>query len=518
MRYAGLLDNSKLNTLLDNGHIVPQKGPQRAFYDSIADLTFFGGSAGGGKTHAILQDFTRYMDIPRARGVAFRRTTPEITVGGGMWEASRELYLRPEINAEPKESRLTWIFPSGARIKFSHLEHEKDVYSWQGSELAIIYLDELTHFTYRQFWYLLSRNRSTSGIRPCIKATMNPDPQSWVAGFISWWINPDTGYVIPERAGKLRYMYRLNDRPVWGDTPEALKKAYPYLAESEPLSVTFIPSRLEDNQILMAKDPGYKSRLFAMSKVDRERLYSGNWKIREGSGNYFQSKWFPIIKREQLPKGLLKIRFWDLAGTGPKEDKEAKENYDGEQACTASVLLSLDARTGMFYMEHITNDMLEVRDVEEKMMKIVGLDGPQVTVGVPQDPGQAGKAQILYLRQKFSGYHFYSIIETGSKEGRAKPVSARAENGQITVVEGHWNEEFFTQAENFPKGRKDIIDALSGAITYYIEQRLVAMSDFISKAAPVDKQSEEERLLEEGKYTKGVAIEEEQGSASHSKW
>ena len=39
-----------------------------------------------------------------------------------------------------------------------------------------------------------------------------------------------------------------------------------------------------------------------------------------------------------MPQDLIRIRFWDLAGTGPKETKEAKENYDGEQACTASVL------------------------------------------------------------------------------------------------------------------------------------------------------------------------------------
>ena len=201
--------------------------------------------------------------------------------------------------------------------------------------------------------------------------------------------------------------------------------------------------------------------------------------FREEAGEYFKAAWFDTVKAKDVPQDLIRIRFWDLAGTGPKETKEAKENYDGEQACTASVLLSLDASSGMFYMEHITNDMIEAKDVEKRMREIITLDGPQVTVGMPQDPGQAGKFQIEYYRQKFSGYHFYSCIESGTKEGRAKPVSARAERRLIKLVEGHWNEEFITQAENFPSGRKDIIDALSGAFSYFIESKLVNLDEFV---------------------------------------
>ena len=184
-----------------------------------------------------------------------------------------------------------------------------------------------------------------------------------------------------------------------------------------------------------------------------------------------------------------------MGSAGHKETKEAKENYDGEQACTASVLLSLDANTGMFYMEHITNDLIEAKEVEKRLREIITMDGPQVTVGMPQDPGQAGKFQIEYYRQKFSGYHFYSCIESGTKEGRAKPVSARAERRLIKLVEGHWNEEFITQAENFPSGRKDIIDALSGAVSYYIENNLITLDEFLDPI-PQGEQTQIERAKE----------------------
>ena len=427
--------------------------------------------------------------------------------------------MLPTIGAEPKEGSHTWVFPSGAKLQFTHLEHEKDRLRYQGTELAVIYFDELSHFTFRQFWYLLSRNRSTSGIKPYIRATMNPDPKSWVAKFIAWWINPDTGYAIPERAGVLRWMYRLDNRPVWGDSVEQLKDEYPYLAALEPLSVTFIPSYLEDNKILMEKDPSYKAKLFALNRVDRERLYRGNWKIREGAGEYFKADWFKTVKRQDVPNDLVRIRFWDLAGTGPKEAKEAKENYDGEQACTASVLLSLDVNAGLFYMEHITNDMIDAKDVEKRLREVVTVDGPYITVGMPQDPGQAGKFQIEYYRQKFSGYHFYSCIESGTKEGRAKPVSARAERGLIKIVEGPWNEEFITQAENFPDGRKDIIDALSGAFSYFIENNLVTMDEFLT-AIPQGPQTDIERAAEvREQYTANPITEKiNPAGGEHGNW
>ena len=81
--------------------------------------------------------------------------------------------------ARPREAQLEWIFPGGAKIKFAHLEYDSTVLDWQGSALAFIGYDELTHFTEKQFFYMLSRNRSTSGVRPYIRGTTNPDPDSW---------------------------------------------------------------------------------------------------------------------------------------------------------------------------------------------------------------------------------------------------------------------------------------------------------------------------------------------------
>jgi hypothetical protein len=123
-----------------------------------------------------------------------------ITNEGGLWDESNKIY--PLLSAKQKETDHSWTFPAETVISFSHLQHEKNVLDWQGAQICFIGFDELTHFTERQFFYMLSRNRSTCGVKPYIRATTNPDADSWVAEFISWWIDQETGLPIMERAGK----------------------------------------------------------------------------------------------------------------------------------------------------------------------------------------------------------------------------------------------------------------------------------------------------------------------------
>lgn len=451
--------------------IGPQPGPQTELLACGADIAFYGGAAGGGKTFGMLLDYLHHYDNPMANSTFFRRTTPEIKAPGGPWENAVELYSN--FGAKPTGSTL--IFPSGSSMKFSHLENENDKYKHQGDQIAIIYFDELSHFTFTQFWYLVSRNRSRSNIIPYIRASTNPSPDSWIADFISWWINPDTGIAVPERSGVVRYFYQFNDEFYWDDDPKKLEKKFPDLAKAAPpLSATFISSLLEDNKILMEKDPAYKAKLLSLRRVDKERLLYGNWKVREDSGGYFKREYFETIEKEELPTDRLRVRFWDRAGTSAKEISENKAKGI-TQARTASVLLSFSMQTQMFYIEHITNDLLSPKQVVEKMTTIIESDGPYITVGLSQDPGQAGKFELDFYKERFGNYHVWDTKETGSKESRAKPASAQAEKHRIKLVRDHWNEEFIRQAENFPEGLKDIIDALSGAFAYFVENKMASL-------------------------------------------
>src|SRR4051812_4845056 len=201
--------------------VAPQPGPQTAFLASRADIAIYGGAAGGGKSWALLLEPLRHVGVADFGAVFFRRSTVQIRNEGGLWDESAKLY--PHVGARAREQALEWRFPSGASVSFGHLEHERNVYDWQGSQISLIGFDELTHFSARQFFYMLSRNRSMCGVRPYVRATCNPDADSWVAKLIGWWIDQETGLPIPERSGVLRWFARVGEELVWADRPEEIE-------------------------------------------------------------------------------------------------------------------------------------------------------------------------------------------------------------------------------------------------------------------------------------------------------
>src|SRR5262245_2745167 len=102
--------------------IRPQPGPQEAFLASSADITIYGGGAGGGKTFGLLREPLRHIRNAQFGAVVFRRTSPQIRNKGGLWDESQKLY--PLLGAESRESVLDWRFPSAATVKFSHLQYD----------------------------------------------------------------------------------------------------------------------------------------------------------------------------------------------------------------------------------------------------------------------------------------------------------------------------------------------------------------------------------------------------------
>lgn len=432
---------------------------------SPADIAIYGGAAGGGKSFALLLEPLRHIDNPGFGAVFFRRTTVQIRNEGGLWDESVKLYA--ETGATPKEFTLTWRFPSGATISFAHMEHEKNKFNWQGAQIPLLCFDELTHFSESQFFYMLSRNRSMCGVRPYVRATCNPDPDSWVAKFISWWIDQETGYPIPERAGKLRYFVRVGDTMIWADHPRELAKYK--MPDGMPIpakSVTFIPALLTDNKALMMKDPGYMANLLSLSTVERERLLGGNWKIRR-SGGFFDRTWFPIF--ETVPGRLKKVvRGWDLAGTEEEENAGA--------AFTAGVCIG-ELEDGRYIVLDVRRDRLSPLGVERLVGATAQRDkntyGALVTGSIPQDPGQSGKFQAGYLIKKLAGLSYRASPESGDKGTRALPLVAQAEVGNILILEAPWNEAYLAELEAFPQGKyKDQVDASSRALMELTRARL----------------------------------------------
>jgi predicted phage terminase large subunit-like protein len=445
--------------------IGPQAGRQTMFLSTPADIAIYGGAAGGGKSYALLLEPLRHVHNAGFRAIFFRRTSPELRSEGGLWDTSRALYAAAR--AKPREAQLDWTFASGARIKFSHLEHETDKNAHAGSQYAFLGFDEVNMFTEGQFWFLLSRNRSACGVRPYVRATCNPDPTSWVAGFISWWIDQETGLAINERIGVLRWFIRFGSEFLWGETRAdvvalAVEKGMPAeSAEKAPLSLTFIAARLTDNPLLLQRDPGYEAKLMALSLVDRERLLSGNWLIREAAGNIFKERWFRIVD-ERAPANATRVRYWDLAAS---EDNRSDE--------TAGALIAMHG--GRFWIEDVVAVRERPHGVESLVRRTAEADGKGVTVWIEQEAiGSVGEHLLdHYKRNVLAGWAVYggSVRGKGNKTERAKPCSAAAEAGNISMLRGPWNKKALSQLEAFPtKGmHDDIVDAIAGAFSRVAE-------------------------------------------------
>ncbi len=431
--------------------IGPQEGPQTEFLSTPADIAIYGGAAGGGKSYGLLLEPLRHIKNDNFGAVIFRRTATQVRNEGGLWDESMRLY--GGLGAHPREAQLEWEFPTGSpRVKFAHLEYDKNVYDWQGSQIPFIGFDELTHFTERQFFYMLSRNRSTSGVPGYIRATCNPDADSWVRKLIDWWIDED-GYPIPERSGVLRWFIRRDDLILWGDTREEMIAEHG--ADEMPKSITFIPSKIQDNKILMEKDPSYMANLRALSRVERLRLLGGNWNVRATAGEMFQREWFPII--DAIPSGwITACRFWDRAATVPNEVNKDPDWTRG--------LKLYRYPNDTFLVADLKSVRASPGKVEVLIKNTASHDTTSVKIRSQRDPGSAGVAESDNFIRMLRGYDVSTITLTKKKVSRAKPVSAQAEAGNIYILRAPWNDEFFSELEAFPDGtHDDIVDTLSGA-------------------------------------------------------
>jgi len=436
--------------------IRPQPGPQEKFLSTSADICIYGGAAGGGKTYGLLLEPLRHKNNPNFGTVIFRRNYTQVTAEGGLWDSSKKVYRHVRGAISLKTPKLHWEFSEGGKVTFAHLGSDSDCESWQGTQITMVGFDELTHFSKHQFFYMLSRNRSDSGIAPYVRATCNPDADSWVAEFIEWWIDQETGYPIPERSGKIRYMVRINDEITWADTKDELVAKG--IDREDIKSVTFIASTLQDNQILLKVDPGYLANLKALPLVERERLLFGNWKIKPAAGLFFKRSQVGEFL-EEVPKDVVVwARGWDLAATS--------EDEDGDPAYTAGVLIG-KRRNGRYVVANVTNVRLAAGDVRKHVKNTCIMDRKiykRVAERLPQDPGQAGKEQAQSYIKMLAGFYVKAIPETGSKEARAEPFAAQWQPGNVDIVIGDWNESYLAQLESFPESKfKDMVDASSSA-------------------------------------------------------
>lgn len=348
---------------------------------------------------------------------------------------------------------MQWVFKSGATVTMTHMQHEKNRADWQGAQVPLVCFDELPHFTRKQFFYMFSRGRTTSGVRPYTRASMNPTPPDdpiggWVHEFIGWYID-EQGYAIPERSGVIRWFATINDSLRWADSREELVAQYP---DSEPKSFTFIKSDVYDNKILLEKDPGYVANLKALTFVEQEQLLRGNWLVKPAAGKVFNRSWFEIV--DAVPAGGHTVRFWDLAAS---EKKIAGDDPD----FTADV--KIKHVDGIYYVLDANEERMEPARTDTSIKNMAKQDGKTVYVRFEQEGGASGKRDSRNMVTMLDGWDIKGVRPQGDKITRAKGLAAQALAGNVKLLRGSWNERWLNHMHGQPDlAHDDLMDASAG--------------------------------------------------------
>jgi len=442
--------------------LKPQTGPQEEFLSTSADIAIYGGAAGGGKTFALLLEAVRHKDVPGYGGVIFRRESSQISNEGGPWDTAQTIYSQMGASFVTSPKHIA-RFGKGTKVTFSHMQLVRHMKQWDGSQIPFIGFDELQHFVDKQFWYMLSRNRSTCGVRPYIRATCNPDPDSFLLHLLSWWIDQITGDPIKERSGIIRWFVRVDGQIHWADSKKELTDQF---RKSRPKSFTFIMAELSDNPALLAADPDYEANIDALLDYEKKRL-KGNWFARPSAGELFKRSFFELVDDYDERDIIRVIRYWDRAATEPNE-----ENTDPDW--TAGVKLA-EMADGSYLLIDIDRDRRDPGGVEDMIEYDVDLDGETCVLGLEQEPGASGKMEVSHYERKHGDsvdVHIANKTKTKSKLTCWKPVARASKKGRIKVLRAGWNQNFFSEAEavtdGSQSGHDDQIDGFAGAYSYLV--------------------------------------------------
>ncbi|MDR3536515.1 MAG: phage terminase large subunit [Acetobacteraceae bacterium] len=206
----------------------------------------------------------------------------------------------------------------------------------------------------------------------------------------------------------------------------------------------------------------------SLTDLSRKRLAVGEraWSAlfqqspQPQTGRLFDVSHLRTIDRESKEANAPVVRAWDLAATAATGDNDPD--------WTVGLKLARNS-VGTYAILDVVRLRGSPRQIEDQIVATAAADGPTVRIGLPEDPGQAGKSQIAYLVSRLSGYHVSASREAGGKAARAAPVASQMDAGNIAIVHAKWNHAFLDELKLFPFGRKDDqVDALSRAFSMLV--------------------------------------------------
>jgi len=222
-----------------------------------------------------------------------------------------------------------------------------------------------------------------------------------------------------------------------------------------------LPSLAEENDPL-GRLPGEeiwpawenRNQIERKRKLVGERVWAALFQQtpRPASGGLFRVDRITTLEEFLHASSDRVVRAWDLAAT--------TATGENDPDWTVGVKLCRNSQ-GQYTILDVARMRGSPREVEDIINAVARSDGEAVWIGLPEDPGQAGKSQVAYLSGRLAGYKIVAFRETGSKFTRALPVASQMEGNNMSMLRGAWNAKFVDELRDFPLGYKDDqVDAL----------------------------------------------------------
>lgn len=179
--------------------------------------------------------------------------------------------------------------------------------------------------------------------------------------------------------------------------------------------------------------------------------FAGQYQQRPSppSGGIFTPDSMPVFNA--IPFGTRFVRGWDLAAS----------DQEGDWTAGGKIGLMPDGRWIIADMARFQG---RPEQVEAGLKNAAARDGVETEISLPQDPGQAGKAQIAHLSKQLAGYNVSSSPESGDKITRAEPFASQVNVGNVVILGAPWNDALISEMRLFPNGKwDDQVDCLSRA-------------------------------------------------------